>query len=245
MDRMIYLAMNAARQHLNGQAQAANNLANASTTAFKADFEAFRAMPMFGDGAPTRVFSMAERPGVNFTPGTLEQTGNNLDVAIDGDGFFAVQTPDGKEAYTRAGDFKLDPAGQLQTASGLAVLGNGGPIVMPASETVAIGKDGTISTRPLGQEANALTQVDRLKLVKPALKDLYKGEDGLFHPRNGQPLAADAGVQVLHGQLERSNVNPVSEMISMIENSRHYELAVKAMNTAQTLDADGARLLRI
>ena len=209
MDRMIYLAMNAARQHLNGQAQAANNLANASTTAFKADFEAFRAMPMFGDG------------------------------------FFAVQTPDGKEAYTRAGDFKLDPAGQLQTASGLAVIGNGGPIVMPASETVAIGKDGTISTRPLGQEANALTQVDRLKLVKPALKDLYKGEDGLFHPRNGQPLAADAGVQVLHGQLERSNVNPVSEMISMIENSRHYELAVKAMNTAQTLDADGARLLRL
>ena len=106
------------------------------------------------------------------------------------------QTPDGKEAYTRAGDLKLDPAGQLQTASGLAVVGNGGPIVMPASETVAIGKDGTISTRPLGQEANALTQVDRLKLVKPALKDLYKGEDGLFHPRNGQPLAADAGVRL-------------------------------------------------
>ena len=245
MDRMIYLAMNAARQHLNGQAQAANNLANASTTAFKADFEAFRAMPMFGEGEPTRVFSMAERPGVNFTPGALEQTGNNLDVAINGDGFFAVQTPDGKEAYTRAGDFKLDPAGQLQTASGLAVLGNGGPIVMPPSETVVIGQDGTISTRPLGQEANALTQVDRLKLVKPALKDLYKGEDGLFHPRNDLPLAADAGVQVLHGQLERSNVNPVSEMISMIENSRHYELAVKAMNTAQTLDADGARLLRL
>lgn len=245
MDRMIYLAMNAARQSLNGQAQAANNLANASTTAFKADFEAFRAMPMFGEGAPTRVFSMAERPGVNFAPGTLEQTGNNLDVAINGDGFFAVQTPDGKEAYTRAGDFKLDAAGQLQTASGLAVLGNGGPIVMPASETVVIGHDGTISTRPLGQEANALTQVDRLKLVKPALKDLYKGEDGLFHPRNEQPLPADAGVQVLHGQLERSNVNPVSEMISMIENARHYELAVKAMNAAQTLDADGARLLRM
>ena len=118
MDRMIYLAMNAARQHLNGQAQAANNLANASTTAFKADFEAFRAMPMFGEGAPTRVFSMAERPGVNFAPGTLEQTGNNLDVAIDGEGFFAVQTPDGKEAYTRA---LMKAAFEIETVSGNAV----------------------------------------------------------------------------------------------------------------------------
>ena len=245
MDRMIYLAMNAARQHLNGQAQASHNLANTSTTGFKADFEAFRAMPLFGDGEPTRVFSMAERPGVNFAAGSMEQTGNELDVAINGDGFFAVQLPNGQEAYTRAGEFKLDPGGQLRTADGLAVLGNGGPVVMPASETVSIGHDGTISTRPLGQEANALTQVDRLKLVKPTLKDLIKGEDGLFHPRDGQPLPADAGVQVLAGNLERSNVNPVSEMVSMIQNSRHYELAVKAMNTAQTLDADGARLLRL
>ncbi len=245
MDRMIFLAMNAARQMLNGQAQASNNLANANTTGFKADFEAYRAMPLFGDGEPTRVFSMAERPGVNFKPGSIEQTGNELDVAISGEGFFAVQTPDGKEAYTRAGDLQIGPAGQLMTANGDAVLGNGGPIALPPSSSIVIGHDGTISVRPIGQEANTLAQVDRLKLVKPALSEVQKGTDGLFRQKNGQPAEIDASVQVVSGALEGSNVNPVAEMMNMIENSRQYELAVKAMNTAQTIDADGARLLRL
>ncbi|MDH4380977.1 MAG: flagellar basal-body rod protein FlgF [Gammaproteobacteria bacterium] len=245
MDRMIFLAMNAARQTLNGQAQAANNLANANTTGFKADFEAFRAMPLFGDGEPTRVFSMAERPGVNFQPGAIQQTGNELDVAINGEGFFAVQTPDGKEAYTRSGELHIDAAGQLLTAHGDPLLGNGGPIVLPPASTVLFGKDGTISIRPIGQEANTLAQVDRLKLVKPAVSDLIKGTDGLFRQKSGLPLESDASVGVLNGALEGSNVNPVAEMMNMIENSRQYELAVKAMNTAQTTDADGARLLRL
>ena len=131
MDRMIFLAMNAARQMLNGQSQAANNLANANTTGFKADFEAFRAMPLFGEGEPTRVFSMAERPGVNFKPGAIQQTGNDLDVAINGDGFFAVQTKNGGEAYTRAGELHIDAAGALMTAEGDQVLGNGGPVFLP------------------------------------------------------------------------------------------------------------------
>lgn len=245
MDRMIFLAMNAARQMLNGQSQAANNLANANTTGFKADFEAFRAMPLFGDGEPTRVFSMAERPGVNFKPGAIQQTGNELDVAINGEGFFAVQTRDGTEAYTRAGELHIDAAGALRTAEGDQLLGNGGPIVLPQSTTVLIGKDGTISVRPIGQEANTLAQVDRLKLVKPAVQDLLKGTDGLFRQKNGLPVEADASVGVVAGALEGSNVNPIAEMMNMIENSRQYELAVKAMNTAQTLDADGARLLRL
>ena len=245
MDRMIYLAMSAARQMMNGQAQAANNLANANTTGFKRDFEAYRAMPLFGEGYPSRVFAMAERPGIDFATGTIEHTGNDFDIAINGDGFIAVQAPDGSEAYTRAGDLKLSNVGQLLTANGEPVLGNGGPIALPQSEAVVIGVDGTISTRPLGQEANALAQIDRIKLVNPELGNLVKGEDGLFRTRDGSQPEADASVTVAQGMLERSNVNPVTEMISMIENARQYELAVKAMDTAQTLDAADAQVLRM
>ncbi|MCC7123196.1 MAG: flagellar basal-body rod protein FlgF [Gammaproteobacteria bacterium] len=246
MDRMIFLAMTAARQTMNGQAQAANNLANANTTGFKADFDAYRAMPLFGDGHPARVFAMAERPGVDFSTGTIEVTGNDLDVALTGEGFIAVQAPDGSEAYTRAGEFKIDAAGQLLTMDGLPVLGNGGPIALPPSQAVVIGTDGTLSTRPIGQEANTLAQIDRLRLVRPLdLMQVVKGADGLFRHKDGAPMPIDASVTVTQGALERSNVNPVGEMITMIENARQYEMAVKAMDTAQTLDAEGARVLRL
>jgi flagellar basal-body rod protein FlgF len=243
---MIFLAMNAARQTMNGQAVAAHNLANASTSGFKADFDAYRAMPLFGDGHPTRVYSMAERPGIDFATGTIEMTGNDLDVAINGEGFIAVQAPDGTEAYTRAGEFQLTATGQLLTAQGLPVLGNAGPIALPPSQAIVIGTDGTITTRPVGQEANTLAQVDRLRLVRPASPaDLVKGPDGLFRTRDGLPAPIDATVSVTQGALERSNVNAVSEMVSMIENARQYELAVKAMDTARQLDGEGARVLRL
>lgn len=246
MDRMIYLAMSAARQMMNGQAQAANNLANANTTGFKADFDAYRAMPLFGEGHPSRVFALAERPGVDFSTGTIEHTGNALDVAISGDGFFAVQAPDGSEAYTRAGEFQLTATGQLLTADGLPVLGNGGPIALPPSETIVIGADGSITTRPAGQEASTLAQIDRLRLVRPLdMGQMVKGADGLFRQKDGNPAPIDATVTVTQGTLERSNVNPVTQMISMIENARQYEMAIKAMDTAQTMDAEGARVLRL
>ena len=246
MDRMIYLAMSAARQMMNGQAQAANNLANVNTTGFKADFDAYRAMPLFGEGHPSRVFALAERPGVDFSTGTIEHTGNALDVAISGDGFLAVQAPDGSEAYTRAGEFQLTATGQLLTADGLPVLGNGGPIALPPSETIVIGADGSITTRPAGQEASTLAQIDRLRLVRPLdMGQMVKGADGLFRQKDGNPAPIDATVTVTQGTLERSNVNPVTQMISMIENARQYEMAIKAMDTAQTMDAEGARVLRL
>ncbi len=246
MDRMIFLAMSAARQTMNGQAIAANNLANASTSGFKADFEAYRAMPLFGEGQPSRVFALAERPGVDFATGTIEHTGNDLDVAINGEGFLAVQAPDGSEAYTRSGELQLNATGQLLTRDGLPVLGNGGPIALPPSQALVIGADGTITTRPVGQEANTLAQVDRLRLVRPlSAADLVKGPDGLFRMKDGNPAPLDASVSVTQGALERSNVNPISAMVSMIENARQYEMAVKAMDTAQTMDAEGARVLRL
>lgn len=245
MDRMIYLAMTAAQQMMHGQALASHNLANASTVGFKADFEAARAMPVYGNGHPSRAYAMLERPGTDFAPGTIETTGNELDIAVNGQGFIAVQAPDGTEAYTRAGDLQMNVNGQLLTGAGHPVLGNGGPIALPQSEKITIGVDGTISIRPVGQEAATLAQVDRIRLVNPDVKNLRKGPDGLFRQADKSPAPPDAAVRVTSGALERSNVNTVAEMVQLIGNSRQYDMAVKAMSTAQQIDAAGAKLLDI
>ncbi|MEM7467157.1 MAG: flagellar basal-body rod protein FlgF [Pseudomonadota bacterium] len=245
MDRMVYLAMSAAKQTMQAQAIATNNLANATTVGFKADYDAYRSMPIFGEGMPTRVFALNERPGINFDPGSIETTGNPLDVVVNDRGFFAVQTADGSQAYTRAGNFKLTVTGQLVTTDGLSVLGNGGPIALPQAEEIVIGADGTISIRPTGQDATTLAQLDRLRLVDPDINSLIKGEDGLFRLRDGGVAPVSASVRVTAGALERSNVNPVGELISIIENARNYERAVKAMSTAEENDAQAQQILEI
>lgn len=245
MDRMLYLAMAGAKQTLTAQAVSSNNLANASTTGFRADFEALRAMQVFGPGLPTRVYAMAERPGVNFRQGAMEMTGNDLDLAINGDGFIAVQAPDGSEAYTRAGNLTLNANGMLMTGNGHPVLGNGGPVAVPQAEAMEIGVDGTISIRPVGQEANTLVQVDRIKLVNPPLDQLVKGEDGLLGTRDGTSAAPDALVRVTQGAIETSNVNALDEMINMITLQRNFELQVRAMRAAEDNDAAAAQLMRM
>lgn len=242
---MLYLAMSAARQTMHGQALATHNLANTATTGFKADFHAARAMPVYGPGHPSRVMAMTERPGTNFAPGTMETTGNETDIAINGDGFIAVMAPDGTEAYTRAGDLRVTVNGLLETGAGHPVLGNGGPIAVPQSQSMLIGVDGTISVRPVGQEVNTLAQVDRIKLVNPSSADLVKGPDGLIRLRDGSNAPADAAVRVTRGALEGSNVNSVSEMVTIIEHARRYEMAVKAMAAAQRMDQAGGRLLNM
>ncbi|MGE0388342.1 MAG: flagellar basal-body rod protein FlgF [Gammaproteobacteria bacterium] len=245
MDKMIWLAMSGAKQTFAAQAAANHNLANVNTTGFRADFNSMRSMPVFGDGHPSRVFALDERPGIDFSPGAIVQTGNDLDIAIDGEGFVAVQAPDGTEAYTRAGDLRLGANGQLTTGAGHPVLGNGAPIAVPPAETLTIGKDGTISIRPMGQSADVRAQVDRIKLVRPDTAALVKGPDGLFRRRDGAPEAADASVRVAQGALESSNVNPVEALTTMIDLQRRYELEIKAMRTAQENDAASAQILRM
>lgn len=245
MDKMIWLAMSGAKQTLTAQAAATHNLANASTAGFRADFNAFRAMPVFGDGHPSRVYAMTERPGVDFTAGAIVRTGNDLDVAVDGDGWLAVQAPDGTEAYTRAGNLRIGASGTLETASGHPVLGNGGPIAIPPSETLNIGVDGTISIRPVGQGSDSLATVDRIRLVRPPRDELVKGPDGLFRRADGAPQAPDASVRLVQGAFESSNVNPIEMMVSLMNMQRQFELQVKAMRTAQENDAQSAQLLRL
>lgn len=245
MDRMLFVAMSGAKETLLAQSSNSNNLANASTPGFLADLQQFRSMPVFGDGYPTRVYGMSERPGTDFKHGAIVHTGRDLDMAINGDGWFAVQSLDGSEAYTRRGDLKVDANGLLTTGNGLPVIGNGGPIAIPPSEKIDIAADGTISIRPLGQGAAELAEIDRIKMVAPSLEQMEKGGDGLMRPRDGQVLEADAEIQLVTGSLESSNVNIVDSMVEMIDFARRFEMQVKMMKTAEQTDESSASIMRM
>ncbi|MBE7928535.1 MULTISPECIES: flagellar basal-body rod protein FlgF [Pseudomonadaceae] len=245
MDKMLYVAMTGASQNARAQQAHANNLANLSTTGFRRDFEQARSMQVFGDSFPARVYAMTERPGTDFTSGSLQETGRDLDVAVEGDGWIAVQAPDGSEAYVRTGSLNIDTLGMLRTGDGLPVLGNAGPIAIPPEEKIEIGHDGSISIRALGEDPNVVVMVDRLKLVNPDPQQLEKGTDGMIRMKDGQPLEADAAVRVTSGFLEASNVNAVAEMTSMLALARQFELHVKMMRTAEEDGAAAARVLQI
>ena len=245
MDRNLYVAMSGAKQTLLAQASNTNNLANANTIGFRADLDQFRAMPVFGPGFPTRVYALVERPSLDFTQGALQPTGRDLDVAVKGDGWIAVQAKDGTEAYTRAGNLHVSSEGLLQTASGFQVLGNGGPIAIPDSQKVEIGGDGTISVIPVGQPATALAVIDRIKLVNPALDQLTKGNDGLLHLKDGEQLDPSDEIGLVSRTLESSNVNAVEAMVNMIELARQFELDIKMMETVDENSSTTAQIMRI
>ena len=245
MDKSLYIAMSGAKHTLLAQTANANNLANTQTTGFKSDLEQFRSMPIFGQGFPTRVYAMAERPGTDLSPGAMQQTGRDLDVAIDGDGWLAVQGADGKEAYTRAGDLRVTPEGLLQTGAGLQIMGQDGPISIPPAQKLEIGKDGTISIVPLGSNATNLAAIDRIKLVKPVMDNLEKLNDGLMHVKDGKPVEASADVSLVQGVLESSNVNAISAMVDMIELSKNFELQTKVMKSADENASASARLMQL
>jgi len=242
---MLYVAMTGASQNALAQKAHANNLANISTSGFQRDLEQARSMPVFGDSFPARAYAMTERPATDFSPGALQETGRDLDIAIGGDGFIAVQAPDGSEAYVRTASLNVDAVGVLRAGNGMPVMGNGGPIAVPPEQKIEIGQDGTITIRAMGEGPRVLAEVDRIKLVNPDLKTMTKGLDGMIHTKSGQPAPADANVQVVSGFLEASNVNAVEEMTSVLALARQFELHVKMMNTAKEGDEAMARVLQI
>jgi flagellar basal-body rod protein FlgF len=244
MDKSLYVAMSGAKETLRAQAANTHNLANSSTTGFKADLSAFQSRAVTGPGYASRVYATDSTTGWDHGLGTQEQTGNPLDIAIQGQGFIAVQDPSGKEAYTRAGDLHVDPTGQLLTATGLPVLGDNGPISVPPSTSVSVAGDGTISIVPLGQSPKTAANVARIKLVNPPSDTIQRGADGLFRTQDGQPAVADASTKVASGSLESSNVDLASCMVNMIELSRRFELQVKALHTAETNATESAKLLQ-
>lgn len=244
MDRLLYVAMSGAQQTMLSQAVNSHNLANLHTAGFRADLNQFRSMPVFGTGLPSRVYTMSERPGIDYTPGPIESTGRELDVAIHGEGWIAVVAPDGQEAYTRAGDLRVSSNGLLETGAGHSVLGNGGPIAIPPAEKIEIGHDGTISIRPLGLASDALAEIDRIKLVAPPSELMLKSDDGLFR-LEGAAAVADARVTLVSGALERSNVNAVDALVNMITLARQFEMQVKMMHTAEEADRSAAGMLQL
>lgn len=243
MDKFLYVAMTGASQNAMAQQAHANNMANVSTTGFHRDFTQARSMQVFGDSFPARVYAMTERPATDFTSGPLLETGRDLDVSVEGEGWMAIQAPDGGEAYVRTGRLQIDALGMLRTPEGYPVLGNGGPIAVPQQEKVDIGADGTISIRVLGERPNLIVNVDRIKLVNPNLKQLKKGTDGLVRS-NGGAVDVDANVRLVSGFLEGSNVNAVEEMTSILALSQQFELHIKMMRTAEEDSAAMARVLQ-
>jgi flagellar basal-body rod protein FlgF len=246
MDRSLYLAMTGAQQTLHAQAVNAHNLANVSTVGFRADLSQFRSMPVFGETLDSRVFALAERPGVDLSPGALETTGRNLDVAVNGEGWIAVQAPDGTEAYTRAGDLQVaSVGGLLETGAGHPVIGDAGPIALPPFEKIEIGSDGTISIVPFGQSATNLVQLDRIKLVHPPPEDLEKGLDGLLRLPGSEPAPADAAVSIVSGALEGSNVSMVGALVEMMSLARRFEMQVQMMQASDENETRAAALLQL
>jgi flagellar basal-body rod protein FlgF len=235
--------MTGAKQIMQAQAVNNHNIANLSTIGFRADSVAFDSAPIYGPGYATRVNAVAGDSGTDFSSGVMQSTGRSLDIAVNGSGFIAVRGGDGQEAYTRAGDLRISPTGAVTTASGQAVLTNSGPLVIPPATSVTIGGDGTVSVVPQGSAPFALTQVDRIKLVNPSVKDLQKGEDGLLRLKNGGKAKQDETVSVTSGMLEGSNVNPAQSLINMIELQRLYEFQVKSMNSTDTNEQSAERMM--
>lgn len=239
MDRMIYLSMSGAKANMERQDILSNNLANVSTNGFRAELQAYRAVPVRGDGASTRVYALETTTGYDDAAGTVTVTGSPLDVAMQGNAWLAVQGLDGTEAYTRMGALAIDAEGNLKTHGGMPVLGDGGPIVMPPDTVPSIAPDGTISAK----QANGLsTPVGKLKLVTPETK-LQRGTDGLFRAADGADLSADPNARVQDGALEGSNVSAVGTMVSMIAAARQFEAQMKMLQTAEKDEQSAQQLL--
>jgi flagellar basal-body rod protein FlgF len=236
MDRMLFTAMSGAKQSLDQQAVVTHNLANAVTPGFRAQLAEMRVVPVLGDGLPTRASVQVATVDADFSQGPITRTGRGLDVALDENGWMAVQTADGGEGYTRRGDLQVDGNGMI-TVAGHPVIGDAGPLVVPLGSDISIGSDGTVSAVQLGQDPNTSAQVGRIKLVSAVAGQLQRGADGLFRglpdaAGAAQTLPADETMRLATGSLEGSNVSATEAMVAMIDNARRYEMQMKAISSA-------------
>jgi flagellar basal-body rod protein FlgF len=245
MDRLSYTSLSAMRSAMARQASTANNLANANTTGFKAEIANVQPLWVKGEGFTSRVQASEEVLAADMNPGTIQETGRDLDIAINGDAMLAVQTPDGEEAYTRRGDLQLSDSGLLTTGDGHPVLGEGGPITLPPADSMRIDADGTLWIVPTGGDPAQPQQVDRLKLASATGSKIAKGLDGLFRVDGGGALPSDPQAKVVSGSLEGSNVNQTKALVDMIEASRAWDTQLKLITSAKEIDTSTADLMRL
>ena len=245
MDRLIYTALSGAKHILEQQSTTAHNLANASTNGFRAQIDAFRAVPVVADGLPTRTLVVDSTLGADFASGPIQRTGRELDVALAGKGWIAVQSNDGSEAYTRSGALNVGPNGLLQTVGGQIVNGDTGPIAVPPQVTVAIASDGTVGTLSTDPQPGPASVLGRIKLVNPPEQALVRGDDGLFRLKDGGAALADPLVKLNSGALEGSNVNPVEAMVTMISLARQFETQMSLLKNAESNAAKASQILAL
>lgn len=247
MDRLIYTAMSGASQTMGRQAAVAHNLANVTSTGYRAEEHRLRAVQVQSRNTPaalpTRAFAVDASTHTDYSAGPMQYTGRNLDLAVEGSGWIALALPDGSEAYTRNGNLELSVNGVLQTRAGIPVQGDGGPITVPPDVKITIGKDGTVSVLPETGAQNTVNAIVRIKLVNPPETDLVRGGDGLFRLRDGGPAPVDEKVQAAMGYLEGSNVNPVDQMVSMISLARQFEMQMKMIQSADTNDRAATQVI--
>ncbi|AQT59849.1 flagellar biosynthesis protein FlgF [Cellvibrio mixtus] len=240
MDRLGYTAMTAAsRTQLSLQVRA-NNLANASTTGFRADLEQAKAVSVDGYGYDSRHMALAQNNGVDLTPGPLITTGRDLDFAVKGQGLIALDNG-GNEVYTRNGNMQVDAELRL-TINGRPVMGEGGPIVLPEYDSVHIGSDGVVSVLPKGE--TLMAEVDRIKRVDVAAADLMKDASGMLVTKSGAPAEASEAVVLVSGHLESSNVSAIDQLVASMSLNRLFETQVKMMKAAEDLSNAGNRMIR-
>jgi len=247
MDRFLYISMSGAKENMNALAMHGNNLANANKIGFKSSFEQARSMQAYGVGLPTRVFSLAEEPGQNFESGALQMTGRELDLSVQGDGWMVVQSQLGDQGMTRDGGLNIDRNGFLVDSKRNQVLDeNSQPIIIPGPvEKLSIRRDGMIEIRPAGAPADGMEDVARLKLANPDIRDLKRGADGLYRRIDGAEPLVDRNVSVQSGSLESSNINISTELTSLINLQRLFEMQIKMMKKAEEIDTASDSLLRV
>ncbi len=245
MDRLIFTALSGMSASMTRERVIASNMANAQTTGFRA--ETTQAAPVTIAGLPleARAMTSADVAGANMKAGVVAQTGNPLDVALQGDAMLTVQAADGGEGYTRRGDLSIAVSGVLQNGDGLPVLGEGGPITLPPGGAVTITPDGSIMlSDPTKPDAPA-TRVDRLKLASFTGSRMAKGLDGLFHAVAGGVLPSDPDARLVPGAIEHSNVDATRVLVDMVEAQRLFDIRAKTIATARELDESGASLMRL
>jgi len=222
MHKLLELAACGARYTSLALAVNSHNLATANTPGFRKDLALYSG-PRVTSGLKTEV---------DLSVGQVQTTGNPLDVAINGEGYFVIEDGQGGLAYSRRGDFRVDADGFLTNGANYRVLGQGGPINVPPYSEINVGQDGVISLRPIGAEANALAEVGRLQLVKAEPGQvLRKTPDGLL--RSANALFESPEVKVVSGALEGSNVNVIDSLVTMIDLARRFETQVKLMQSAE------------
>lgn len=234
MDGMIYVATSSSANILQAQTMSANNLANVNTPGFKADHPMFvSVLKESTNTLPSRIYSTIDGSRTDFSPGGMMPTGNTMDIAVNGQGWFAVMSNDGNESYMSTTSMQVTQEGLLVTSNQLPILGASGPITLPAGQKIDIGTDGTVTATPIEGTNLTPTVIDRIKLVKPDNNDLIKMQDGLVRTKTGANLEPDASVKLVTGFLETSNVNVVESMMSMIALSRQFEIQLKLLNIAK------------